>query len=301
MESMESILRMLRSNPPISLIDTQESDDQTEVTYDKEQCLSHNYTAHVTPLAYIPSIPFLATIEPAGTLLMGDEVISTIPARETNEFIKSSVDDLVPIPMESEVTSDRVFKCDMPDTTPCIVVLGDEEIDLLLRDDLDTLLSGDREIDFDPIRDIEELECLLVNDPIPNPMMFDVPLDDSIPTEIDDGYYDSDGDILYFEQLLIKYSSSNVSPALLPTESSLLVTPLPDPKHICLREVERFDPFIFLTQSGKKTRVIETPSFGFHHMPSPRPAAYLPKEVMYRYYHPHLTSGDGFDHGLKTK
>ncbi|GJY91575.1 putative ribonuclease H-like domain-containing protein [Tanacetum coccineum] len=34
-------------------------------------------------------------------------------------------------------------------------------------------------------------------------------------------------------------------------------------------------------------------------MPSPRPAAYSPKEVMYRYYHPHLTSGDGFDHELR--
>ncbi|GKE47441.1 hypothetical protein Tco_1478699 [Tanacetum coccineum] len=58
--------------------------------------------------------------------------------------------------------------------------------------------------------------------------------------------------------------------------------------------MERFDPFFSLTQSGEKTRVMETPSFGFHHMSSPRPAAYSPKEVMYCYYHPHLTSGDGF-------
>ncbi|GKA77490.1 hypothetical protein Tco_0783951 [Tanacetum coccineum] len=84
-------------------------------------------------------------------------------------------------------------------------------------------------------------------------------------------------------------------------ESTLLVTPLPDSKEISLREVERFDPFFSLTQSGEKTRVMETPSFGFHHMPSPRPAAYSPKVVMYRSYHPHLTSGDGFDHGPKMK
>ncbi|GJW07703.1 hypothetical protein Tco_1570126 [Tanacetum coccineum] len=81
-------------------------------------------------------------------------------------------------------------------------------------------------------------------------------------------------------------------------ESSFLVTPLPDPKQICLREVERFDHFFSLTQSGGTTRVMETPSFGFHHMPSPRPAAYSPKEVM---YYPHLTTGDGFDHGPKMK
>ncbi|GKE87348.1 hypothetical protein Tco_1564823, partial [Tanacetum coccineum] len=66
-------------------------------------------------------------------------------------------------------------------------------------------------------------------------------------------------------------------------ESSLLVTPLSDPKQICLREVERFDPFFSLTQSEGMTRVIETPSSGFHHMPSPRPVAYSPKEVMIPY------------------
>ncbi|GJY19069.1 hypothetical protein Tco_0390560 [Tanacetum coccineum] len=55
--------------------------------------------------AYTPSIPFLATMKPIDTLLMGDEVISTIPARETDEFIKFSVDDFVLILRESEVTS----------------------------------------------------------------------------------------------------------------------------------------------------------------------------------------------------
>ncbi|GKG28746.1 hypothetical protein Tco_0416111, partial [Tanacetum coccineum] len=84
-------------------------------------------------------------------------------------------------------------------------------------------------------------------------------------------------------------------------ESILLVTPLFDVKQICLREVERFDPFFSLTQSGEETRVMETPSFGFHHMPSPRPAAYSPKEVMYRFYHPHLKSGNGFDPEIKSK
>ncbi|GJY29971.1 hypothetical protein Tco_0405738 [Tanacetum coccineum] len=152
---------------------------------------------------------------------------------------------------------------------PYLVVLGDEEIDLLLRDDLDTLLTRDREIDFNPIRDIEELERLLADDLVPVPRVFDDPLgnsdsmsrsietsdlileeltteiglDDSISTEIDDGYYDSEDDILYFKHLLNEDTSSDLSPALLPTESSLLVLPLLDTKQICLREVKRFDPF----------------------------------------------------------
>ncbi|GKB75992.1 hypothetical protein Tco_0942887 [Tanacetum coccineum] len=57
-------------------------------------------------------------MKPTDTLLMGDEVISTITARETNEFIKSSFDDLVPISRESEVTFDSDLECDMPATTP---------------------------------------------------------------------------------------------------------------------------------------------------------------------------------------
>ncbi|GJX22172.1 hypothetical protein Tco_0226617 [Tanacetum coccineum] len=142
------------------------------------------------------------------------------------------------------------------------------DIDLPLGEPLDNLSTGDREIDFNLIRDIEELECLLVDDPVPVPRVFDDPLgnsdsmsrssetselfeeliaeiglDDSIPIGIDDRYYDSEGDILYFEQLLNEVSSSDVSPTLLPIKSSLLVPPLPDPKQIFLREVERFDPF----------------------------------------------------------
>ncbi|GJU51195.1 hypothetical protein Tco_1220750 [Tanacetum coccineum] len=66
-------------------------------------------------------------------------------------------------------------------------------------------------------------------------------------------------------------------------------------------EVERFDHFFSLAQPEGMTRVIETPSFSSHHMPSLRPAANSPKVVMYCYYHPHLTSGDGFDHGPKMK
>ncbi|GJZ14557.1 hypothetical protein Tco_0550234 [Tanacetum coccineum] len=107
----------------------------------------------------------------------------------------------------------------------------------------------------------------------------EIGLDDSIPIEIDDRNYDSEGDIIFFEQLLNEDTSSDVSPALLPTKSSSLDLPLPDPKQLSLREVERFDPFFSLTRLGGKTRVMETPSFGFHRMPSPRPAAYSPREV----------------------
>ncbi|GKF21594.1 hypothetical protein Tco_0070232, partial [Tanacetum coccineum] len=38
------------------------------------------------------------------------------------------------------------------------------DIDLLLGEHLDTLSTGDREVDFNPSRDIEELERLLADD-----------------------------------------------------------------------------------------------------------------------------------------
>nr|GEZ73036.1 hypothetical protein [Tanacetum cinerariifolium] len=43
---------------------------------------------------------------------MGDENLDTIPETESNEFIKSSVENLVPSPSESEDLSDR--ECDVP-------------------------------------------------------------------------------------------------------------------------------------------------------------------------------------------
>nr|GEW38047.1 NAC domain-containing protein [Tanacetum cinerariifolium] len=48
-------------------------------------------------------------------------------------------------------------------------------------------------------------------------------------------------------------------------------------QEISLREVERFDPFFSVTQSGEMTWVMEKPSYRFPHMPLPRQVAYSPK------------------------
>ncbi|GKD54694.1 hypothetical protein Tco_1288081 [Tanacetum coccineum] len=172
---------------------------------------------------------------------MGDEFISTTPERENDEFINSSVDDFVPILRKSEVTSVSIdLECGMPIDTPpspYLVVLGDEKIDLVLRDELDTLLTGERKIDFNPCNFDSMSRSIKTSDLILEELTTKIGQDDSIPTEIDNGYYDSE---------------------------------------------------------GEKTRVMEAPSFGFHHMPSPRPAAYSPTEVMYCYYHPHPGTEPGF-------
>ncbi|GJT19704.1 hypothetical protein Tco_0878410 [Tanacetum coccineum] len=56
----------------------------------------------------------LPTKEPEYSLSMGDEHLSTIPEKESDEVIKSSVENLVLIPSESEVTSDNDSECDVP-------------------------------------------------------------------------------------------------------------------------------------------------------------------------------------------
>ncbi|GKC09477.1 hypothetical protein Tco_1001087, partial [Tanacetum coccineum] len=290
------------------------------------------------------------TKEPLDTLLTGDEVISTILERQNDVFIKSSIDDLVPIPKESQVTS--VYddlECDMPVTIPLPTTdvteensninsfLGEYVVDFLMEnedvaglprhlvkrlfshlvknpsltkrmsdeplgDDTkpisydvtflnllfdfneDFTLCKDNPLFDEEFEDISSLDppksAPLNYEPLGNPDLVsrsletsdlileepstEIGLDDSIPTKIDDGYYDSEGDILFLEHLLIEETFSDPTPA-----------------------------------SGEKTRVMETPSFGFHHMPSPHPATYSSKEVMYHFYHPHLTSGDGFDTEFK--
>ncbi|GKF65637.1 hypothetical protein Tco_0192154 [Tanacetum coccineum] len=71
----------------------------------------------------------------------------------------------------------------------------------------------------------------------------EIGLNNSIPAEIDDGYYDSEGYILFLEHLLIDETFFNPTPTVLPKKSTLLVTPPPASKQSSLREVERFDPF----------------------------------------------------------
>ncbi|GJR45197.1 hypothetical protein Tco_1313300 [Tanacetum coccineum] len=63
-----------------------------------------DYTIAITPV--------LPTKEPVNSLSMGDEHLDTIPATESDEVIKSSVENLVPIPSESEGIPDSV--CDVP-------------------------------------------------------------------------------------------------------------------------------------------------------------------------------------------
>ncbi|GJU94211.1 hypothetical protein Tco_1318967 [Tanacetum coccineum] len=88
-------------------------------------------------------------MDPEDSLIMGDENLSTIPEKESDEFINSSVEDIVPIPCESDDTSDSDKECDLPfcynfvtfsnplfDANECFDPGGDiDEIDVFLEID----------------------------------------------------------------------------------------------------------------------------------------------------------------------
>ncbi|GKA73617.1 hypothetical protein Tco_0779919 [Tanacetum coccineum] len=102
--------------------------------------------------------PDLPTEEPNNSLSMGDEHLSTIPETESDEVIKSSVENLVPIPSEFEGISDDT--CDVPlcDNSPPFDVLKDHfEISSDFNDDC--TLSND-----DSFEDIDYIEASLPED-----------------------------------------------------------------------------------------------------------------------------------------
>ncbi|GJZ06520.1 hypothetical protein Tco_0540313 [Tanacetum coccineum] len=78
----------------------------------KESIIPLNKTPQISSVNAIT--PDLSTEEPEDSLIIGNEELSTIPEKKLDEFIKSSVEDLVPIPRESEDTSNSDSKNILP-------------------------------------------------------------------------------------------------------------------------------------------------------------------------------------------
>nr|GEZ86344.1 copia protein [Tanacetum cinerariifolium] len=80
--------------------------------------------------AITPDEPVLSTEEPDNSLSMGDEHLDTISAMESNEFIKSGVETLIPIPSESEGIPEHVRDVPFHDNSPPLDVSKDQIEDL---------------------------------------------------------------------------------------------------------------------------------------------------------------------------
>ncbi|GKB52589.1 hypothetical protein Tco_0903342 [Tanacetum coccineum] len=156
------------------------------------------------------------------TLSMGDEHLSTITEKESDEVIKSSVEDLVSIPSESEDTSRSDSECDLPSCNDFSPINVSEEKSVTfsnpLFDSNDDFTSSDDESLSD--EDVPEDNVKIYSNPL---------------FEFDDEYISSDVNPLFNKVLEdIKSEDSYVSKL---DEPDLLVTPLSK-----LNEDECFDP-----------------------------------------------------------
>ncbi|GKE56882.1 hypothetical protein Tco_1496067, partial [Tanacetum coccineum] len=86
-------------------------DDDDDYDYEESTIPLNEIVSQIPP--YIAITPVLPTLEPEDSLIMGNEELSTIPEKESDEVIKSSIEDLVPIPSEFEDTSGSDSDCDL--------------------------------------------------------------------------------------------------------------------------------------------------------------------------------------------
>nr|GFB53620.1 hypothetical protein [Tanacetum cinerariifolium] len=87
-------------------------------------------------------ICFICALDPEDSLIMRNENLSTIPEKESDEFIKSSVEDLDPIPSESEDTSGSDKKSSGSTTTRSDYSLSDYEAFYFDDDHINEKSSG---------------------------------------------------------------------------------------------------------------------------------------------------------------
>nr|GFB66440.1 hypothetical protein [Tanacetum cinerariifolium] len=168
------------------------------------------------------------------SLIMGDEHLDTIPEKESDEFIESSVEDLVPNPSEFE----DECECDVPDcddsqtinfstfsnprfddSTSSDVESSHEEVihEMSIKTYSNPLFDLDEKIISKFVSENSNAETESFSpSPIPvkdsdsfmeeNDLSFTP--DDPMPPGIEEDDYDSERDILILEELLDNYSLS---------------------------------------------------------------------------------------------
>ncbi|GKF24023.1 hypothetical protein Tco_0076345 [Tanacetum coccineum] len=195
-------------------------DDDDDDDDDEEYSIPLNKMPQI--LRSIALTPVSSIMEPKDSLIIGDEHLSTIPEKESDEVIKSSVEDLVLIPNEFEDTSEGDSEYDLPScddfssiNVPCdnSVTLSNPFFDLN-----DDFTSSDDESLFD--EDVPEDNVKIYSNPL---------------FEFDDEYIFSDVNP-FFDEVLedIKSEDSYVSKL---DEPDFLVTPLS-----AFNKDECFDP-----------------------------------------------------------
>nr|GEW35241.1 hypothetical protein [Tanacetum cinerariifolium] len=203
----------------------------------RRQYLEHENTiplneinSQIPPSIVITTSPLvLPTEDPEDSLIMGNEELNTIPEKESNEFIKSSIEDLVLILSESEDTSGGDSECILPscdDFSP--IDIPEEKVltfsNPLFNSNDDFISSDDESLSDEEVPDVNPLFHVVLENikskdsydfNLDEPDVLVTPLSDANKDEcfdlggdvdkindFDDGYYDSKGDILYLESFL---------------------------------------------------------------------------------------------------
>nr|GFA23830.1 hypothetical protein [Tanacetum cinerariifolium] len=122
-------------------LSTHPSKRLTSFCYDDDD----NYNSAITPV--------LSTEEPVDSLSIGDEHLDTIPATESDEVIKSSVEDLVPIPSEFEGIPDTM--CDMHLVNNSTPLEAKDHVEIVLNSNDDISSSDDDSLHEENIEYVE--------------------------------------------------------------------------------------------------------------------------------------------------
>nr|GEW58716.1 hypothetical protein [Tanacetum cinerariifolium] len=236
--------------------------DDDDDYYYKESIIPLNDIISPDPSSnVITTSPHVLPIEDSkDSLIMGNEDLNTILEKESNEFIKSSVEDLVPILSESEDTSRSESLCILPSCDDFSPIDIPEEKAVTFSNPLfnsnDNFISSDDKSLSD--EDVPEDNVKIYSNPLfkiydeyissnvnpifdkvlenieskdsydsnlDEPDLLVTPLSDANEDEcfdlggdvdeinvFEDGYYDSEGDIIYLESLLSDDSTPNLLP-----------------------------------------------------------------------------------------
>nr|GFA40900.1 hypothetical protein [Tanacetum cinerariifolium] len=157
--------------------------------------------------------------EPVDSLIMEDEHFDTIPAMESDEFIKSSVENLVPISSESE----DEFECDVPDCDDSQTI----KFSTFSNPLFDDFTSSDDKSSHD--EDIHEMSFKTYLNPL-----FD--LDEEIISRIDEADCNPEEDIRLVKRLLYDNSSPRPSEEIVSDNSNV--------------DIESFSPYPILNEDS---------------------------------------------------
>nr|GFA45048.1 hypothetical protein [Tanacetum cinerariifolium] len=248
------LFERLLHDDPIPLSDTLDFSYEVIIflpffTYpERSDSLDDNIISGLPPFSAItPNEPVLSTEEPDNSLSMGDEHLDTIPATESVELIKSSVEDLIPIPSESEGIPDHM--CDVPfhDNSPPLDVSKDQSKDFFESND-EFSSTDDDSSSFDKIDYVEASppDCQLRGDEDCYPGKVDAFLaveDEPTSSQFPKSYLDPKGDFLLLEAFLyddhssdFKTKSSSTSLNSLLEETNNFDNSLPDDDQSCSDE-----------------------------------------------------------------